>query len=671
MKNFKKELLFSLFFLLCLSTYAERPEIKFGNINPADFSPSAYTADSSASGVVLFDVGSSVYEGDTHGGFSIIFKRHTRIRLLNRNSFDLATIAISLYASGSYEETVEKLEATTYNLENGKVEKYSLDKSSIFSDRINKHYVRKKFTLPNLKEGSIIEIKYTLKSPYERDLRSWTFQRSYPVLWSEYNITVPYFYDFVTIGQGYHPYAVDEAKSNNENYNISDMGSTASSRSENYVVNTTAISHLWAMKNVPALKEESFTTTIDNYVSRLDFQLSKIRYPNVAVKNVMTNWISVSEDLMKDPDFGETLTDIPGWIKNEAKKITAGSTEDLNKATKIFEFIRDNISCADNSATHLSAALKKVYQSKHGNVADINLLLTAFLISEGFTAHPVLLSTRDNGKALEMYPVLDKMNYVVCQVIVKDKTYLLDASADKNGFGQLPLICYNGFARVIDKNIPALLDLSADSICESKTTSVFIINDEKSGLQGTFTSNPGKYESQRIREKIAKTSKEEYFKEIKKDFSFDIDMSDVSIDSLKKFEDPLSVKFDFKFNTDDDIIYLNPIFENDYKENPFKAADRSYPVEMPYMLNENFLFSMDIPRGYQVEELPKSSRVKLNDNEGLFEYLVSKNENGIQLRSTLKLNKATFLPEDYQTLRDFFGYIVKKHSEQIVLKKIK
>ena len=55
----------------------------------------------------------------------------------------------------------------------------------------------------------------------------------------------------------------------------------------------------------------------------------------------------------------------------------------------------------------------------------------------------------------------------------------------------------------------------------------------------------------------------------------------------------------------------------------------------------------------------------------MFEYLIAKNENSIQLRSTVKLNKATFLPDDYQTLRDFFGYIVKKHSEQIVLKKIK
>ena len=671
MKNFVKGVLLLLLFLLPVFLFAQRPSTKFGDIKPDDFSPSAYAVDSSANGVVLFDAGSSKYEGDTHGGFSIIFKRHTRIRLLNRNSFDLATIAIPLYASGNLEEEIQNLEATTYNLENGKVEKYSLAKSSIFKDRLNKYYTVRKFTLPNIKEGSIIEIKYTLKSPYEQDLRPWTFQQSYPVLWSEYNISIPYIYDFIIIQQGYQPYAVNEEKSERENYNIVNVGYSAEDRSENFSLRTITTNHTWAMKDVPALKEESFTTTIENHVAKLEFQLSAIRFPNAPEKKIMSNWTMVSEDLMNNPDFGESLTNIPGWIKDEVKTITAASVTDLDKAKKIFGFIRDNISCTNHSDTYLSGNLKKIYQTKNGNVADVNLLLTAFLLSKGFSAHPVLLSTRDHGKALEVYPAMDKLNYVVCQVIINDKTYLLDASESKSGFGQLPLDCYNGYARVVDAKSPALIDLSADSVRESKFTSVFIMNDEKGGLTGSFTSNLGKYESQKLREKIAKTSEADYFIEIKKDFSTDVEISNTSIGSLQKYEEPAAVKFDFKFDTDDDVVYLNPIFAGSYKENPFKAAERLYPVEMPYVINENFVLNMDIPKGYEVEEMPKSSRVKLNENEGLFEYLVAKNENAIQLRSTLKMNRATFSPEDYQTLRDFFGYIVKKHSEQIVLKKIK
>jgi hypothetical protein len=79
---------------------------------------------------------------------------------------------------------------------------------------------------------------------------------------------------------------------------------------------------------------------------------------------------------------------------------------------------------------------------------------------------------------------------------------------------------------------------------------------------------------------------------------------------------------------------------------------------------------MEIPKGYKVDEIPKSTRVKLNENDGMFEYLVSASNGRIQLRSKLAMNKATFAPDDYETLREFFGHIVKKHAEQIVFKKI-
>ena len=108
-----------------------------------------------------------------------------------------------------------------------------------------------------------------------------------------------------------------------------------------------------------------------------------------------------------------------------------------------------------------------------------------------------------------------------------------------------------------------------------------------------------------------------------------------------------------------------------YKENPFKSAERKYPVEMPYVMDETYTLNMEIPNGYVVDELPKSARVSLNDKDGSFEYLIAKDENGIQLRSRIRLNKATFEPDDYNTLRDFFAYVVKKQNEQIVFKKKK
>jgi hypothetical protein len=106
-----------------------------------------------------------------------------------------------------------------------------------------------------------------------------------------------------------------------------------------------------------------------------------------------------------------------------------------------------------------------------------------------------------------------------------------------------------------------------------------------------------------------------------------------------------------------------------YKKNPFSLTHRQHPVEMPYRLNETYKLTMDIPKGYSVDELPKSTKVLFNENEGGFEYVIVKNEDKIILQSKIYFNKAIFPPKDYDVLRNFFGVIVKKHSEQIVFKK--
>jgi uncharacterized protein YfkK (UPF0435 family) len=55
----------------------------------------------------------------------------------------------------------------------------------------------------------------------------------------------------------------------------------------------------------------------------------------------------------------------------------------------------------------------------------------------------------------------------------------------------------------------------------------------------------------------------------------------------------------------------------------------------------------------------------------MFEYLISADKDYIQMRSRLILKRATYVNDDYQSLRDFYAYVVKKEAEQIVFKKIK
>jgi hypothetical protein len=61
------------------------------------------------------------------------------------------------------------------------------------------------------------------------------------------------------------------------------------------------------------------------------------------------------------------------------------------------------------------------------------------------------------------------------------------------------------------------------------------------------------------------------------------------------------------------------------------------------------------------------------DEEGksFFEYRISQSNDIISFRTRIKLNRALFLPEEYESLREFFNIVVTKQSEQIVFKKKK
>lgn len=648
----------------------EKSTVKFGKVNADDFKQHVYSLDSGASAIVIADIGSTDMIGNSKGGFSLEFKRFRRVHILNKNGYDIANVVIGIYTDGSAEEELKSLKAVTYNLEDGKVVETKLEtKTAVFKDKISKNLVLKKFTFPNIKEGSIIEYEYKLNSDFTFNLQPWDFQGEYPCLWSEYNVSIPECYYYVTLSQGYQPFHINSQKHRMGSYAISDNGGAGRTERGNF--QTGINDYRWVMKSVPALKEESFTSTINNHLARIQFQLAELRYPFLP-KNIMGTWEQTCTELLKDEDFGYTLGRDNGWLNDVMDEATHGAKNDLEKAKNIYAYVRDNITCTEHNRRYLEKPLKTVLKSRNGSEAEVNLLLTAMLMKAGLSADPVMLSTRDHGYTYDLYPLMSRFNYVISQVKLEGKNYYLDASQPRLGFGKLSYDSYNGHARVINE-FATPLEFSADSLLEAKVTSVFLVNDGKGNLTGSMQQVPGYYESYRLRNRIKDKGKEQLFNDIKKSFNAEIDISKPTIDSLDKYEQPVGIRYEFDLKTDkEDIIYLNPMFGEGWKENPFKSAQRVYPVEMPYTIDEMYLLRLDIPEGYVVDEMPKQAVVKLNeDDDGLFEFRLSESGGAISLRSRIRLKRAFFLPEEYETLREFFNLVVKKHSEQIVFKKKK
>ncbi|MEO8771879.1 MAG: transglutaminase domain-containing protein [Ferruginibacter sp.] len=427
----------------------DKSKAKFGNVTEDDFKQTVYSIDSNANAVVIADIGSTEIVGNDKGNFSLQFKKFTRIHILNKNGYDAAKIEIGIYTNEDQEEKLNSLKAVTYNLENGKITETKLDKDNVFKVKISKHLILKKFTLPNIKEGCIIEFQYEILSDFIFNLQPWEFQGNYPRLWSEYKVDIPSFYRFITLSQGYQPFFIKSNKDGSGVYTVTDLNGTQATEHTTFTTGTTL--YRWVMKDVPALKEENYTSTINNHISRIEFQLSALAAP-FNPKNVMASWPEAATDLLKDEDFGESLRKDNPWLNDFMPAAVNGAVNDLDKARNIFAWLRDNMTCTNHNRKYIETSLKTVLKTRNGNEAEINLLLTDMLKKAGLNADPVILSTRSHGIVYALYPLLDRFNYVITRLQVNNNDYYLDASQPGLGFGKLTNDVYNGHARVINES---------------------------------------------------------------------------------------------------------------------------------------------------------------------------------------------------------------------------
>ncbi|WP_422859106.1 DUF3858 domain-containing protein [Flagellimonas sp. S174] len=664
--------LIALFFLY--SSFAQ--EVKFGKVSKSELQETVYEKDSSAAAAILYRKVNIFFRYQQDLGFSIIRSVHERVKVYNKDGFKYATVAENLYKDGGKRETMGSLKGFTYNLEGSQIVKSKVKSSETFKTNLNKYRDEEKFTMPSVKEGSVIEYEYNVTSPFFWYIDEIPFQYDIPIKFEEVTLAIPEYYNFKTAVRGYLPLNPEfstQSKSINVTTKADRQGGILQKAVADY--NQGSIKYkenktLFNLVNVPALKSESHSGNINNYRSAIKYELQYVKFPNSPLDTYSTTWEKVAKNIFESESFGGQLNGTK-YFNDDLGALISGLTSDKEKAFKIFDFVQNRMTWNGLYGKYSDLGTKKAYNERKGNVADINLILVSMLKEAGLKAYPVLISTRGHG--IPLFPTREGFDYVVSSVELDGEKILMDACSKFTAPDLLPVDALNWNGRLIKEGgISEEISLYPKQFGKEAVRMMVSLTpdgDVKGKLRNSFTG----HEAFLYRDKYANVHKEDYREKLENAFG-NLEITNLDVKNENDCYKPLLESYEFVVNGQCDVIgdkiYFSPMLFEVAKENPFKSDIRNYPIDFAYPRHKSYIINITIPEGYEVNSLPENTSVNLLENAGNFNYSLGKRGNTLQLKCDLKINSTIILPSEYEAVRDFYAEIIRKEAEQVVLSKV-
>ncbi|WP_339882445.1 transglutaminase domain-containing protein [Polaribacter vadi] len=650
-----KKKIIVLFILIAQIATVTAQNYKFGKVSKEELEEKFHPLDSTADASYLYKYRRSYFNYSDTQGFQLITEIHQRIKIYTKEGFEYATKSITYYNPDSGErESVNSIKGYTFYLKNGKVEKEKLSKDGIFQEKINEYNSRKKITMSKITEGCVLELKYTIVSPYPTSIEDVEFQKSIPIKKLKSQIEFPEYYTFKTIAKGY--------------YSVPMTNTSKGSKIGNTNFRTEIFN--FEDENIPALKNnEAYVANINNYRGGVKFELAQTNFISIGgdFKNYSNSWETVGKQIFKSTSFGSEL-DKSSYYRDDLEKILANNTSDQDKIGAIFEFVKSQVKWNGFYGKYAEKGVRAAYKENTGNVADINLMLTSMLRSAGLEANPVLVSSRGNG--VPLFPTLNGFDYVISIVQFPDNSYvLLDATELYSLPNVLPVRALNWDGRIVTKDgTSSWVKLSSTKHAIEDNMMMVKISDDLI-VEGLIRTKYENLNALNFRKNYNHIKEEELIKDYEENNNIETEEFKI----LNQEDIYKDIVRNVKFSSEDLIeqignkLYIEPNLFLTKRENPFKLAERKYPVDFATAWRDINRVSIEIPEGYTVEKLPESLAIALPNNLGVFKYQVSQNGNKVKSLSILEFNSAMIPSEYYAYLKDFYSKLVKKQTEKIVL----
>jgi hypothetical protein len=649
---------------------------KFGDVSIEELKEKMHPLDSSANAAILYKERQTSFKYIQDDGFKVVTEVFERIKIYNKEGFDWATKKINYYNSSNSKEKINSLKAITYNLENNKIEETKLNKKDVFDEELNKYWSQQKFTMPNIKEGCVLEWKYTLTSPFKR-IDDVQFQYDIPVKKMEASVEIPEYFIFKKRHKGYFP-VVPQVERKNIKITLKNKYRTEAGRSfgEGLKTNVTyskidlfANVEKYDVTNVPALIEESYVSNIDNYKTAIQYEYSELHWPQEPIEYFANTWEDVTKTIYENYDFRSEIYS-SNYYANDLAQVAAATKTDFEKIVGIFELVKHKIKWNNYNGITKFNGTRKAYKEGVGNVFDINLNLVSMLKEAGLNANPVVLSTRSHG--ISFFPTIDGFNYVIAAVELPEGIVLLDATEPYSIPNILPARALNGQGRIIrDDGSSTSVNLNPKQAATTLSTISVTINNEGAvdGLNRTKYTN---HQALSYRDKYAAVKDDDIILKLE-EANGNIEISDFNLTNKTETYKPVMETYKFYSENSIDVagnkMFFKPLFFEAITTSPFKLQERVYPIDFGTPLSYKTRVNITIPEGYSIESVPESVLVQLPNNYGSYTFSISALGKVINLFIQFDINTVIYPADKYAEIKEFYKMIVAKNMEQVVLKK--
>ena len=637
-------------FLAAAQTIPVNP--KFGSVSDAEIDMTVYSPDTSAVAVMLYrEYTMDLVISEVSGVIVKDITVHERIKVLKEEGKRFGDFSFLYLNSNSTKEAYSGVKVETFNRENGKVVRTKMSKKFDFDEKYAEDVRRRSFSAENVKVGSVIEVAYKFSSPRYYAIDDIDIQLTIPV--NQTHIEVGYA-EYFGVNRTQRGSVPTRYRKDNRIANL--PGATS------YEVNLDVFDAV----DVPALPAESHSFCPDQYRGAITYDLSSVVIPGVVFESISMKWPDVDKAISESGIFRVCK----GKFR-DAKELEAALTGvegDEARIAAVRNYVVGKVKWDEESQLVPDDA-REILKRGSGSDADINALTASALNTLGYTAEPVMIRRRTSGMLIDHHISLRSFDTFILRVTAPggQGPWYLDAARDEGYLNVLNPLFLVEKARVIPFNGSGeWVDLT--NLTRSHVSELVKMRMEPDGtLTGSAQIVANQEDSYLVKAHYNSFDTEDAFLE---DIESDEHIEITAFEIKKEYGPTAEISYSFeKENEAGSLLYIQPVLSSFHSSSDFRKEERKLPVDFPYPESITYSFSLEIPEGYVVEELPEKVGLTFPSLEGRIQFATQQVGNIVSVLYRASLGKMLVLPEEYADLRLFWETAIGVEKSTIVLKK--